>query len=90
MEITASDARIITEIAREPADPWNVLFASIKKRASLGYNTITFDEDKAGVRFKETRKKVKAKLEELGYCVSYERVQDFLDITYHNCYKISW
>ena len=76
----AEDAHVITELARKPINPWDKLFNRIKEEAEK-------------VTFKEHRKEVKSKLEELGYSVTYSRQRDSDDwcgITYHNRYVIEW
>ena len=93
MEISAIDAYKITEIARKPIDAWDKLFDRIRETAEKGYSALIFDEEKEKVRFKEHRKEVKNKLEELGYRVSHARVRDDDDYygeTYHICYTIAW
>ena len=93
MEISASGAYRLTEIARRPIDAWYKLFDCIKKTAEKGYTTLVFDEEKENVRFKEHRKEVKKRLEELGYRVYYAKVRDNDDYygeSYHICYTIVW
>lgn len=89
----AIDAHVITQLARKPIDPWNKLFNRIKEEAEHGQFMLVFDEEAEGVRFKEHRKEVKKKLEELGYFVSYRRQRDNDDWyveAYHNRYVIEW
>ena len=89
----AGDAHAITELARKPIDPWNKLFNRIKEEAEHGQFMLLFDEEAEGVKFKEHRKDVKSKLEELGYGVTYSRQRDSDDYygeTYHNRYVIEW
>ena len=93
MEISAVDAYKITEIARKPIDAWDKLFDCIKRTAEKGYSVLVFDEEKENVRFKEHRKEVKKRLEELGYRVSHARVRDddyYYGEAYHICYTIAW
>lgn len=88
----AADARIITELAKKPQNPWNKLFERIKETAEHGGSYLHFDEEKEQVQFKEPRQEVKQKLEDLGYEVSYSRVrnQDIYYGDFHNSYSISW
>ena len=89
----AVNARAITEIARQPKNAWHKLFERIKEEAENGKSTLIFDEDNEGVIFSEHRKKVKKKLEELGYECSYRRVKNeeyFFNNQYHNEYTVSW
>lgn len=93
MNITALDARIITETAKVPIGAWAKLFELIKENAQLGYSMLIFDEEKENVKFKEHRKEVKKKLEELGYNVTYSRVKysdNWHGEIYHNRYIINW
>lgn len=89
----AADAHVITELARKPINPWDKLFNRIKEEAEHGQFILLFDEEAEKVTFKEHRKEVKRKLEELGYIVTYSRQRnsdDWYGITYHNRYVIEW
>lgn len=90
--ISAKEAR---RIANEShfIDPEELLFKEIEKAAKDGQTMILFDEEEYCVKFEEDRKVVAAKLTELGYKVTYRRVQDsdnYFGEHYHNCYIISW
>ena len=89
----ARDAHVLTELARKPIKPWDKLFNRIKEEAEHGQFMLIFDEEAEKVTFKEHRKEVKSKLEELGYSVTYSRQRDSDDwcgVTYHNRYVIEW
>lgn len=93
MNVTAADAYKITEETYKPVDAWDKLFEKIKERAENGFYQLCFDEETEGVRFKEERKEVKRKLEELGYIVTYSRQLDangYFGQKYHNFYRVSW
>lgn len=91
--ICATEARVLTEKYRTPKDPWATLFKRIKESCKAGSAGLHFDEEKEGVYFKEPRKKVKEKLESMGYTVTYSRVANkdncYTD-SYHNLYVIIW
>lgn len=104
-QITAVEARDMVHAKEmfeelktgKPIDAWDKLFIAIEESAKCGFNEIIFNEEKQSIKFKEHRKKVKNRLEELGYNVSYHREEDnsclreWHDIvTYHNVYEISW
>lgn len=89
----AEKAHERAEWARKPVNVWDKVFDRIGEEADNGRFMLVFDEEKENVRFKEHRKEVKQKLEELGYSVSYRRVRDDDDwcgVAYHNCYTIEW
>ena len=93
MTITATEANKITKVARIPPNPWDKLFCAIRSAANNGMSGIFFDEEDEGVYFKESRKEVKRKLEELGYKVTYKKLRNsdfYYDNGYHNNYMISW
>lgn len=93
MEIRANEAKRLTEIANRPADAWDKLFEKIKKKAEEGYSSVIFDEEIEQAWFKEHRKEVKKKLEEMGYRVDYRRMinsdSDWGN-DYHNEYCVGW
>ena len=73
--ISAENARKISELNMKK-DAWSVIFKLIKKQCDLGSCVLTFDEEEEDVYFKEHRKVVKSRLEELGYKVIYCRVRN--------------
>ena len=90
--ISAEDARKISELNMKK-DAWSVIFKLIKKQCELGSCVLTFDEEEEDVYFKEHRKVVKSRLEELGYKVIYCRVRNngrYFTSMYHNRYVIAW
>lgn len=90
--ISAEDARKISELNMKK-DAWLVIFKLIKKQCELGSCVLTFDEEEEDVYFKEHRKVVKSRLEELGYKVIYCRVRNnggYFTSMYHNRYVIAW
>lgn len=93
MEIRANEAKQLTEIANRPADAWEKLFEKIKKKAEEGCSSVIFDEEIEKAWFKENRKGVKKKLEDMGYSVDYRRIlnsdSDWGN-DYHNEYCVGW
>lgn len=91
--ICAMEARYLTEKYKAPKDPWVTLFKRIKESCKAGKAGLHFDEEKEGAYFKEHRKKVKEKLESMGYTVTYSRVankDNYYTDSYHNLYVIMW
>lgn len=91
--LNAAEAKAITEKAKQPKNPWDVLFTLIEETAQDGHSVCQFDEEHEGAYFEESREDVAEKLNELGYRVEHRRALNnfsYKDGCFHNLFIIRW